>query len=54
MKTNCANLYFLSTLACQLAECLDEKELEILSVELTILGYMLDSLLTPQPECKDE
>ena len=54
MKNNCANLYILSTVACQLAECLDEQELESLSVELITLGYMLESLLTSQPECKDE
>ena len=54
MKTNCANLYFLSTLACQLTACLDEKELEILSVELTTLGYMLESLLTRQSACNND
>ena len=31
MKNNGQNLYFLSTIACQLAECLDEKELKLLS-----------------------
>lgn len=54
MKTNCSNLYFLSTVACQLAECLDEQALETLSVDLTTLGYMLESLLTHQQACNDD
>jgi hypothetical protein len=41
----CTNLYFLSTLACQLAQCLDEAELEILSADLTTLADMLASIL---------
>ncbi len=54
MKNNCQNLYLLSTIACQLAECLDEKELEMLSADLTTLGYMLELLLTHQSVCKDD
>ena len=54
MKNNCTNLYFLSTIACQLAECLDEKELEILSADLTALGYMIESLLAHKNVCKDD
>ena len=54
MKNNCTNLYFLSTIACQLAECLDEKELEMLSSDLTALGYMIESLLAHKCTCKDE
>jgi hypothetical protein len=42
---SCTNLYFLSTLACQLAQCLDETELEILSADLTTLADMLASIL---------
>lgn len=48
MKNTCTNLYFLSTIACQLTECLDEKELELLSADLTTLGYMIESLLAHQ------
>jgi len=48
----CANLYLLSSLACQLAECLDREELEILSSDLTALGYMLESLLAHQAACQ--
>ena len=54
MKNNCQNLYFLSTVACQLAECLDEKELERLSADLTVLGYMIESLLAHKSVCTDE
>lgn len=54
MNHKCANLYLLSSLACQLAECLNEKELEVLSADLTALGYMLESLLAHQSACKDE
>ena len=52
MKNNCTNLYFLSTIACQLADCLDEKELEMLSTDLTVLGYMIESLLAHKNVCK--
>ena len=45
MTNNCSNLYLLSTIACQMAECLDEKELESLAADLTTLGYMIESLL---------
>lgn len=45
---NCSNLYFLSTLACQLSECLDEDELSILSANLSTLGDMLESILACQ------
>lgn len=51
---NCTNLYLLSSIACQLAECLDEKELEALSKDLTVMGYMIESLLAHKSECKDE
>ena len=41
----CANLYFLSLLACKLFECLDETTLETLGADLTTLGDMLLSAL---------
>lgn len=53
MKTNCQNLYILSSIACQLAECLSEEELEMLSADLTVLGYMIESLLAHQNVCKE-
>ena len=51
---NCTNLYFLSSIACQLAQCLDEKELEALSKDLTALGYMIESLIAHQAKCENE
>lgn len=54
MKSNCSNLCFLSALACQLAECMDEKELEVLAIDLTTLGDMLASLLAHQSVCKND
>jgi hypothetical protein len=53
----CTNLYFLSTLASQLAQCLDETELEILSADLTTLADMLASILVrggTEPENIDD
>lgn len=53
MKNDCKNLYILSTMACQLAECLNEREQQMLSADLTTLGAMLASLLANQNVCKD-
>lgn len=50
--TNCKNLYYLSTIACMLGECMDEKELEILSADLRTLGEMIDSITVRQANCK--
>ena len=54
MKNNCTNLYLLSTIACQLAECLSEEELKMLSADLTTLGYMIESLSAHKSACIDE
>ena len=54
MKNNCQHLYILSTIAAQLVECLDEKELEALSADLTALGYMIESLLAHRSICQDD
>lgn len=54
MKDNCTNLYALSTVACQLAECLDERELETLSADLIAIGYMIESLMAHQFVCKED
>lgn len=51
---NCQNLYFLSTLACQLADCLTEDELAILSADLVALGDMLESILARRDACDKE
>ena len=53
MKSNCQNLYILSTIACQLVECLSEEELKTFSADLIALGYMIESLLAHQKICKE-
>lgn len=50
---NCTNLYFLSTIACQLAECLTDDELAVLSADLMTLGDMLASILARQAVCEE-
>lgn len=44
----CSNLYFLSTLACQLSTCLSEEELTILSADLVTLSDMLVNIIARQ------
>lgn len=51
---DCSNLYILSTIACQLAECLDEKELAALSADLVVLSDMLANILAHQEACEDK
>ena len=48
---NCCNLYLLSTVACQLAECMSTEELAKLSTDLVVLGDMLASLLAQEATC---
>lgn len=45
---NCTNLYFLSTIACQLSECLTEEEIELLAAKLRALGEMLEVISIQQ------
>lgn len=54
MNNNCTSLYFLSTIACQITECLDDNELEILSADLLTLADMIVSLSARQSVCKDD
>lgn len=42
---HCAGLYYLSSIACMLAECLDEKQLNLLSADLSALSEMIESIL---------
>ena len=51
---NCVDLYWLSTIACKMAECITEEELAILAIELTTLGDMLSVIATKQAVCKPE
>lgn len=46
---NCSHLYLLSAIACQLSECLEDKELETLAADLVALGDMLESILARNP-----
>ncbi len=50
---HCADLYFLSAIACRLSECLTEEELELLSVNLRALGEMLEVISVRQTICKE-
>lgn len=47
---NCLDLYFLSTIACKLPECLSKEELAVLAASLRALGEMLEVVLSRQ-EC---
>lgn len=50
---NCSNLYFLSTIACQISECLPEDEIAVLSADLTTLADMLASILARKAACRN-
>lgn len=50
----CTNLYFLSTVACQLARCLSEDEVSLLSADLVVLSDMLANLQTRQDICGEK
>ena len=39
---DCSNLYFLSTIACQISQCLSQDEIELLASNLKVLGEMLE------------
>lgn len=51
---NCSSLYFLSTVACQLAECLSDDEVSILAADLVVLSDMLSNILARQSACEEE
>ena len=51
---NCFDLYFLSTIACKLPECLSKEELAVLAASLKALGEMLEVVLTSQEACKEK
>ena len=48
---NCSNLYFLSTLACKIGDCLSEEELAVLSADLVVLGDMLANIIARDVLC---
>lgn len=45
----CSNLFYLSTIACKLAECLSQEELSVLSSDLVVLSDMLANLIARSP-----
>ena len=49
---NCLDLYFLSTIACKLPECLSKEELAVVAASLRALGEMLEVVLTCQESCQ--
>lgn len=51
---HCANLYYLSLLACKLSECLTEDELTILSSDLDVLSDMISNILARQSACSED
>lgn len=51
---NCSNLYILSTIACNLAECLTEDELPLLATDLTALGDMLQTIIIRKTLCDEQ
>lgn len=51
---NCPNLFYLSTVACKLAECLSEKELAALSADLVTLSDMLANLIAHRDLCSGD
>lgn len=50
---SCSNLYFLSTIACRLSDCLSEKELAVLSADLVVLSDMIANMLAREELCKE-
>lgn len=53
MKNHCSELYFLSTIACQLSSCLTKEELELLAAQLKALGELLEVLSIQQSSCEN-
>lgn len=50
----CSNLFYLSAIACQLSECLPEKELATLAADLVVLSDMLANILAHQELCSEK
>lgn len=50
---SCTNLYFLSTIACGLAECLSKKEVAVLAANPVVLSDMLANLIARNENCKE-
>lgn len=50
----CTRLVSLSAIACELAECLSDQELALLSSDLVVLSDMLANLLTQKEVCESK
>ena len=50
----CCNLYLLSTIACQLVECLSSEDASILSSDLVVLSDMMANLITRDKACEEK
>ena len=53
MNSHCANLFYLSALACKISECLTDDELSVLAADLTVLADMLSSVSARQSVCDE-
>lgn len=51
---HCSRLISLSAFACELANCLSDQEIALLSSDLVVLSDMLANLLTQKEVCSDE
>lgn len=52
---NCTDLYFLSTIACKMAECTpDNHTLALLAASVTTLGDMLAVIAAHRDVCKND
>lgn len=51
---SCSNLYFLSTVACQLSECLSEEQLSVLAADLVVLSDMIANIVARNTLCKGD
>ncbi len=47
----CSNLFFLSALSCQLADCLSNDEIALLAADLVVLSDMLASIAARNSIC---
>lgn len=52
MNNFCSNLYILSTVACQLTECLTKEEAAQLSADLVVLSDMIANILVRKEACE--
>lgn len=51
---HCSNLFYLSTIACQLGECLSEEELAVLSADLVVLSDLIANIIAHKNLCGDK